>query len=111
MVRDDLWGIERAAEYLSVTVSWLRKRATVSGPAYFKIGRKRYYAQRDLDAYVSKCRHDPLAGRSVAWDSTDAAEAHSGITVSRTGAKSTVDRQARPTSGQLHKRRAAYGLP
>jgi predicted DNA-binding transcriptional regulator AlpA len=44
---------EQAAEYLSVSSSWLaQSRGRGDGPPYFKIGRAVRYARAALDAWV-----------------------------------------------------------
>lgn len=106
--RDDLMTREEAAKYLGVTAAWLRKRVTQGGPASIKLGATRYYLKADLDRYIAACRHEPAAAECVQWESTSAVQF--GGTASHTKAKSTEELRAKPTSAELRKRSAAYGL-
>ena len=36
------------------------------GPAYFKIGRKVFYTEEDIAAWIATLRHDPAAKRAKA---------------------------------------------
>lgn len=48
-MREDLMTISQAAEYLGVSESYLYRRVD---PPKFKLGRRNFYKQEALDAYI-----------------------------------------------------------
>lgn len=54
----------QAAEFLGIPAhtleNWVGRHM---GPPYYKVGKRVWYDQRDLDAWVQTCRRDPQAER------------------------------------------------
>jgi excisionase family DNA binding protein len=61
-MRDDLMTRAEAAEYLGMSVSWLRRHTPArGGPAWRRFGRRVVYRRADLDAYIDTPQDPPPA--------------------------------------------------
>jgi excisionase family DNA binding protein len=63
---------KEAAEYLGVSISWLKSQASAgTGPAYYKVGSLVKYSQADLAAWLAGQRTaSPLELLTIDWNPT-----------------------------------------